>query len=553
MRKSLRTRAFAAGVIAIGAAILFSAYQSNLFEVTKNLDVLVSVYKQINTYYVDDTQPGEIMKTGIDAMLESLDPYTVYYPESDIEDYKFMTTGQYGGIGSLIHREGEYVVISEPYEGFPAYKSGLIAGDKILKIDGKDARNKTTEEISKALKGEPQTELILTIQRIHEPESRDVKVIREEIKIEDVPYAGVLDENVGYIKLTSFTETASKSVKEAFNKLKEEHQISAVILDLRGNGGGLLGEAVNIVNIFVPKGQMVVETKGRIEDWNRRHVTTNEPLDTEIPLVVLIDANSASASEIVAGTIQDLDRGVIIGENSFGKGLVQQTRELAYNSMLKMTVAKYYIPSGRCIQRLDYSNKNDDGKAQVVPDSLRKEFQTNNGRKVLDGAGIEPDITVELRDASPILSSLLSKQLIFSFANEFASENDSIAAPEEFEITDEIYDKFKVFLRDKDYDYQTRTELLLDKLEEAAESEKYYKDVQNEFAKLEEAVNHNKSKDLDTFRDQIEIVLSNEIVSRYYYQKGRIRHSLSGDEDIAEALKVLEEKERYRGILSGTK
>ncbi|HBH07063.1 MAG TPA: peptidase S41 [Flavobacteriales bacterium] len=552
MRKSLRNHSLVAIVIAIGVSILFTAFQSNLFEVTKNLDVLVSVYKQINTYYVDDTQPGEIMKTGIDAMLESLDPYTVYYPESDIEDYKFMTTGQYGGIGSLIHREGEYVVISEPYEGFPAYKAGLIAGDKIIKIDGKDARNKTTEEISKALKGEPQTELILTIERINDEESLDVKVIREEIKIEDVPYSGVLDNNIGYIKLTSFTETASKNVKEAFNNLKEEHDISGVVLDLRGNGGGLLQEAVNIVNIFVPKGQMVVETKGRIEDWNRRHVTSNEPLDTEIPLVVLIDANSASASEIVAGTIQDLDRGVIIGENSFGKGLVQQTRELAYNSMLKMTVAKYYIPSGRCIQRLDYSNKSDDGRAQEVPDSLRQEFQTNNGRKVLDGAGIEPDLTVDVPDASPILRSLLRKRLIFSFVNEFASENDSIAAPEEFEVTDEIYEQFKAFLEDKEYDYQTRTEILLDRLEEAAENEKYYKDVQKEFAKLEEAVSHNKTKDLDTFRDQIERVLSNEIVSRYYYQKGRIRQSLSADEDITEALSVLDEKERYQDILAGS-
>lgn len=529
----------------------FYSFQDGYFEVSKNIDIFVSVYKNINTFYVDETQPGDLMKTSIDAMLNKLDPYTVYYPESDIEDYRFMTTGQYGGIGALISRKDGFVYISEPYENYPAQKAGLQAGDKILSVDGKSAVDKKTEEISSFLKGEPNTDLILRIERFGVPEPMDITVTREEIKIKDVPYYGVVEEGIGYIKLNGFTETASKEVKNALLELKEKNQINSLIFDLRGNGGGLLNEAVNIVGLFVPRGTKVVETKGKLTEWNQSYLTKQEPIDTEINLVVLVDGGSASASEIVSGTIQDLDRGVIIGTNSFGKGLVQQTRDLKYNSKMKLTVAKYYIPSGRCIQRLDYSKKDDEGHAMELPDSLRKEFTTASGREVLDGAGIEPDIKVEGIKASPILISLAQKQLIFDYATEFKFKNPSIAPAMEFELSDAQYEDFKSYLSDKDYNYSTKTETLLKKLEEAAEKEKYAEEIEADFKKLEESIFTNKSKDLDLFKDQISRYLSNEIVTRYYYQTGRIEQSLFKDEDLQEAKKVLKNSSEYSKILSG--
>lgn len=529
----------------------FYSFQDGYFEVSKNIDIFVSVYKNINTFYVDETQPGDLMKTSIDAMLNKLDPYTVYYPESDIEDYRFMTTGQYGGIGALISRKDGFVYISEPYENYPAQKAGLQAGDKILSVDGKSAVDKKTEEISSFLKGEPNTDLILRIERFGVPDPMDITVTREEIKIKDVPYYGVVEEGIGYIKLNGFTETASKEVKNALLELKEKNQINSLIFDLRGNGGGLLNEAVNIVGLFVPRGTKVVETKGKLTEWNQSYLTKQEPIDTEINLVVLVDGGSASASEIVSGTIQDLDRGVIIGTNSFGKGLVQQTRDLKYNSKMKLTVAKYYIPSGRCIQRLDYSKKDDEGHAMELPDSLRKEFTTASGREVLDGAGIEPDIKVEGIKASPILISLAQKQLIFDYATEFKFKNPSIAPAMEFELSDAQYEDFKSYLSDKDYNYSTKTETLLKKLEEAAEKEKYAEEIEADFKKLEESIFTNKSKDLDLFKDQISRYLSNEIVTRYYYQTGRIEQSLFKDEDLQEAKKVLKNSSEYSKILSG--
>ena len=542
---------WAIAIVIVISTGLYS-FQDSYFEVSKNIDIFVSVYKNINTYYVDDTEPGELMKTSIDAMLHKLDPYTVYYPESDIEDYRFMTTGQYGGIGALISRKDGFVFISEPYEGYPAQKAGLLAGDKILEIDGKDAEGKNTEEISSFLKGEPNTDLILKIERMGKTEPFDVKVTREEIKIKDVPYYGLLEEKVGYIKLTGFTETASKEVIDALTDLKEKHQITSLVFDLRGNGGGLLNEAVNIVGIFTPVGTQVVETKGKLTEWNHTYITTHAPIDTEIKLVVLVDGGSASASEIVSGTIQDLDRGVIIGTNSFGKGLVQQTRDLKYNSKMKLTVAKYYIPSGRCIQRLDYSKKDEDGHAIEVPDSLRKEFTTKAGRKVLDGAGIEPDIKVEGMKASPILISLAQKQLFFEYATMYRIEHDSIVPAKEFLLSDTEYQDFKTWLDGKDYAYQTRTEKLLKKLEEAAEKEKYADKIADDFEHLEAAINQNKAKDLDIHEEQIKRFLTSEIVVRYYYQTGRIEQSMTADEDMAKAKELLKNDQEYSNILNGT-
>ena len=541
------------GIVGIAAgSFVFSAYNDDGFEVSKNLDIFATLYKELNIFYVDDTRPGELMKTGIDAMLESLDPYTVYYPESQIEDFRFMTTGQYGGIGSLIRKSGDYVVIAEPYEGFPAQKAGLMAGDKILEIEGESAIGKSSSDMSNILKGQPRTELKMKVQRPGVDEPVDVSIVREEIKIDDVPYYGLVSDKVGYIKLTGFTETASKEVKEAFQALKAEHNIESLILDLRGNGGGLLREAVNIVNIFTPKGQEVVFTKGKVADWDRSHKTINNPVDLEIPLAVLIDGRSASASEIVSGTIQDLDRGIIVGQNSFGKGLVQQTRNLSFNTKLKVTVAKYYTPSGRCIQRLDYSHKDDDGHAIEVPDSLRTAYKTKGGREVLDGAGIEPDVTVELEKYSPIIGSLIAKSLMFDYATEYRVKNETITDADKFRLTDAEYDEFIHWLSDKDYEYTTQSEKILAKLEKAAKRDKYYEELKGQFDQFEKTVGDKKSNDLMNHKDQIKEYLEGEIVSRYHYQTGRIEYALPIDEDVSKAVELLNDKGAYKSILNGS-
>ena len=377
--------------------ITFSSlsFTDSYFEISKHLDIFTTLYKELNTFYVDETDPGKLMKEGIDNMLKSLDPYTTYIPESEIEDFKFMTTGQYGGIGAIITKRKNYVYISEPYEGYPAQKAGLMAGDKILEINGKSAEGKTTEEVSKILKGQPNTNVSLKIERSSLTSPFDVTFKREKVSVKSVSYAGFLGDEIGYVKLRSFTRGCSNDLKNAIQKLKGEKKLKGLILDLRNNPGGLLNESVDMVNLFVPKGEEVVKTKGKIKSWEKTYFAKNQPLDTDVPLVVLINSASASASEIVSGAIQDLDRGVVIGQRSFGKGLVQQTRKLSYNAQLKLTVAKYYIPSGRCIQSVNYNNRNDDGSIGKVPDSLKTEFRTRNGRKVYDGGGIEPDIIVD--------------------------------------------------------------------------------------------------------------------------------------------------------------
>jgi carboxyl-terminal processing protease len=519
----------------------------NFFEVSKNLEIFATLYKELNIYYVDETQPGDLMKTGIDAMLLSLDPYTNYITESNIEDYRFMTTGQYGGIGSLIRSVDGDVYISEPYEDSPAQKSGLRAGDKIIKIDGITISDKDQDEISSLLKGQSGTDLKVTYERFGTVS--DVAITREEIKIPDVPYYGMLDDKVGYISLNSFTQTASKEVREAFVELRDDRGMEKLIFDLRGNGGGLLREAINIVNFFVPKGQEVVRTKGKISEWDRTHIAINEPLDLEMPLVILVDQGSASASEIGSGSIQDLDRGVVIGNTTFGKGLVQQTKDLQYNSKLKLTVAKYYIPSGRCIQKLDYSNKTEGGDVEEVPDSLLKKFATKSGRAVMDGRGIEPDVKVENREIPHVVISLLTENLFFKYASDYANDRDTIADAARFKLSDEDYSKFVKYLDGKNYSYTTDTEKEFEKLVTVAKDEKYYEITEEAFKQMEVAISSKKNNDLEIFREDIETILENEIVSRYYYQKGRIENSLAEDPAIDSALTILANTEKYSQIL----
>ena len=524
----------------------------NNFEISKNLEIFISLYNELNKNYVDEINPGELMVTGIESMLNTLDPYTVYIPESEIEDYRMITTGQYGGIGSLIHKNGSYVVISEPYEGYPAHKTGLLAGDRVLYINGEDMLNKPSDEVSKFLKGQPGTSVNIIVERDGEAEPLSFELNRENITIKDIPYYGMLNEDIGYIKLTGFTQQAGNAVKEALVDLKNEYEPKGIILDLRNNGGGLLAEAVNVTNIFVEKGRLVVSTKGKVKSRNQDHHTRFNSIDTKIPLLVLVNAHSASASEIVAGAIQDMDRGVVLGQRSFGKGLVQNVIPLSYNSQVKVTVAKYYIPSGRCIQAIDYSMKDDDGHFTKIPDSLVNEFSTQNGRPVFDGGGIEPDICMQPRKYSQILSSLFTKFLIFDYATKYVMAHPEIDSPEEFQVDDEMCNDFITFLGDKDDDYTTAAERSLKALKESAVDEGYYDAVKEQYQALKVAIMHSKEEDLLTYRNEISEILKMEIVTRYYYQEGKIRASLSSDPDINRAIRILEEPATYQSILEGT-
>jgi carboxyl-terminal processing protease len=541
-------------VVALAMSSIFSVgYADSYFEVSKNLDIFATLFRELNIYYVDESDPGKLIKTGIDAMLESLDPYTNYIPESNMEDYKLMTTGQYGGIGALIQKQGDYVVISEPYEGFGAFKAGLRAGDKILEVDGKSVKGKNTSDIREVLMGQPGSSIQLKIERPGTPEPFVKEVVREEVKIKDVPYYAMLKNDVGYIKLTGFTESASKEVKTALVSLKEQNAKS-MVLDLRGNGGGLLNEAVNIVNFFVPKGSEVVFTKGKIKEWDKTYKALNEPIDIQIPLVVLIDEGSASASEIVSGSLQDHDRAVVVGNQSYGKGLVQSVRPLSYNSKLKVTVAKYYTPSGRCIQKLDYSHREEDGKVNAVADSLIREFKTlNSKRPVFDGKGVAPDVTVERMELSNISASLITKNLIFEYATNYRLKNETIKPVAEFAFTDADYNDFMAFLAGKDYSYTTDSEDLLAKLEKITKEEKYFDDVKSEYEQLKEKLKTHKNDDLNTFKEEIITILETEIVGRYYYQNGAIASSLKKDPAIEKALNTLNDQSLYNSILSGTK
>ena len=528
-------------------SIISVGFVDNYFEIAKNLDIFTTLYKELNTFYVDETNPGDLMKKGIDEMLKSLDPYTNYIPESEIEDFRFQTTGQYGGIGAMIAKTDDYVIISEPYEGFPAQKAGLMAGDKILEINGVSAKGKTTEEVSKVLKGQPNTSVVILIQRPHLEKPFEVSFDREQVSVASVPYSEYLQQGIAYIRLRSFTRNCANDLKNAIIDLKKKQDLKGLILDLRSNPGGLLNESVDIVNLFVEKGEEVVSTKGKIKSWDKSYVANKNPLDTEVPLVVLINSASASASEIVSGSVQDLDRGVIIGQRSYGKGLVQQTRELSYNSKLKLTVAKYYIPSGRCIQALDYSHRNKGGSVGKVPDSLMTSFKTRNGREVKDGGGVLPDIVIDPGKYGMIIRSLLKERLFFNYATGYRFLNDSIA--DNFIFSDIEFLNFKTFLSDKEYTYKTETEKELEKLKKKAEEEEYFSAFSKEYDVLVAKMLENKNDDLQKNKDDIKEILTGEIMSRYYYQKGRIKAGLNFDIEVEKAIEILQDQEKYNGIL----
>ena len=535
----------------ISISIISFAFTEDLFEASKNLDIFSSLYKEVNLYYVDETKPGELIKTAADAMMQSLDPYTEYYTENDIEDYKIITTGQYGGIGAAVREIKDKVIITEPYENSPAMKSGIKAGDIILQINAVVVKGKTSDEISKLMKGQAGTQVKLLIDRPGSPKPVEFVITREEIKVKDVPYYGMINKEIGYIKLTGFTPTAAAEVKEAFLKLKNENNCKALILDLRDNPGGLLTQAVDIVNLFVEKGTDVAVTKGRAKEWTQAFKTVNNSLDLTMPLAVVVDRNSASASEIVSGSLQDLDRAVIIGQRTYGKGLVQQTKPLIYNAQLKVTVAKYYIPSGRCIQALDYTHRNVDGSVDHVPDSLITAFKTRNGRIVYDGAGVLPDVQTEPQTMSDITYMLIAKNLIFDYATEYIIKNPKLNGDAHgFAINDNDYSDFVAFLKDKDYNYKTNSEEDLVSLKKSAESDKYFTDIEAEFNQLQKKLMGRKKDDLQKFKPEIKRMIEDEIVSRFYYLSGRIAASIKWDTDMQTAINTISNADKIKSILT---
>lgn len=522
------------------------------FQVSKNLDVFNSVYKELDMFYVDTIDPQKVIRAGIDAMLEEIDPYTVYYPEDDLDDLKQMITGKYAGIGSIIryYKKRERVVIFEPYEDTPAEEAGLKAGDVILEIDGKDVKGLMTDKVSEMLRGEAGTTFILKVERPGEAAPLEFRITRRNIQTPAVPYYGMLtDGKSGYVQLTSFTDNCARDVRRAIIELKEQGA-SQFVLDLRSNGGGSLKEAVEIVNLFVPKGLELISTKGKMRQACHVYKSTREPLDLKSPLAVLVDGASASAAEIVAGSLQDLDRAVIVGTRTYGKGLVQIPRDLPYNGQLKVTTSKYYIPSGRCIQALDYQHRDEKGQAIRTPDSLTNVFYTAAGREVRDGGGIRPDVAVEVPKQSHLLYYLLNDDVLLEYGNEYALSHPTIAGPQEFELTDEDYEHFKKMVLESGFKYDRQSEKALKELKEVAKFEGYLENAQAEFDALEKKLQHNLSADLDRLKKEIKPLIASEIVKRYYFQRGVIIQQLKDDPDLDKALEVLGDSTSYAAVFA---
>ncbi len=534
-------------ITALSTGFLFTQ-ETRDFRIAKNFDIFFSLYRELNTFYVDEVDPDKAIKSGIDNMLKTLDPYTVYYPESEADEFKVLTTGKYGGIGSLVRGNGEYTVINEIYKGFPADKAGMKAGDILKKVDGISLKGFSTDKVSEKLKGEPGTDIAITIER--NGKETDYHLKRERIAIPPVPYFGMIDSKTGYIRFTGFTQDCIEKVKDALVSLKANNT-QQIILDLRGNPGGLLTEAVEIVNLFVGPGNEVVSTKGKVKQFDESFKTTKAAVDDKIALAVLINRGSASASEIVAGAIQDLDRGVIVGQRSYGKGLVQITRPLSYNTQLKVTTAKYYIPSGRCIQARDFSHPNEDGSVGIIPDSLIKLFKTRNGRSVSDGGGIAPDIEVLPETLSQISAELYLRNYIFDFATSYYWSHPELKTPQDFLFTDKEYDDFKNYLVSRNFSYKTVTEESLNELVSNAKKEKYYDVHKDLFDALEKDLSHTLDQDLSSFRGEISEMIEDEIISRYFYEEGAIAWTIKKDEQVNRALKILNNREEYNSALSG--
>ena len=528
------------------------AQSDNRFEVSKNLDIFNALVKEAEMFYVDSMDVEKSVRRGIDAMLSGLDPYTEYYPESEMETLKLMTTGEYGGIGSLIRQRNNKggVVIAEPTEGMPAALAGLKAGDRILAIDTIDVSGSTNERVSSLLKGVPNTTFTITIQRPGEQKPSKIEITRKQIVTPQVVYYGVRQDSIGYIYLQGFTDKSAQEVKEAFLDLKQNHQIKSLILDLRNNGGGVLEGAVQIVGMFVPKGSEVISTRGKVRQWDRTYRTPVEPLDTVMPMAVLINGGSASASEIVSGSLQDLDRAVLIGQRSFGKGLVQSTRDLPYDGKLKVTISKYYIPSGRCIQQLDYSHRREDGSVGAVPDSLTSVFYTSKGRPVRDGGGVRPEFEIEEPKTPTMLYYLAADTVLFDFVTDWAQKHPKIAPIESFVVTDEDFEALKRYAMEKNFTYDRQSEKALKNLREVAEFEGYLDEDSTLFAALEAKLTPNLERDFDRFKDQVKKVLASEIVKRYYYQSGNLQESLKDDKVLDKALEVLADPALYARTLS---
>lgn len=536
-------------LIASFTAVSFKREDDSYFEIARNLDIFTTVMRELTVYYVDPIEPQPLVEEGIASMLESLDPYTQFIPEEEADDYRFMTTGQYGGIGALIGQRNEQVIITDPYEGFPAQKGGLVAGDALLSIDGKSLKGLQYDEVSRLLKGQPGTSVELQINREGESKPLRKTLVREEITIRNVPYYSLMEDSIGYIRLGGFTDNAAREVREAVTDLVQKRKAKGLIIDLRGNPGGLLDEAVGIVNVFVDKGQEVVSTRGRVKEWDKTYRTTAQATDTRTPLAVLVSSGSASASEIVSGALQDLDRAVVIGQRTFGKGLVQTTRPLNYNAQLKITTAKYYIPSGRCIQALDYSHRNPDGSVGKVPDSLTKVFKTRAGRTVRDGGGILPDQVTELPQVSSIAQALVTNYVIFDYATRYRLDHPTIAPAEKFRLDDAGYEAFIAWQRQKNFSYQSESDKRLLQLRETAEKEGYFSHIRDEYEAVRKRLAHDRETDLRLNKEEICLMLENEIVSRYYYQNGRIETTFDDDPDLLLARKALRSPAIYSAIL----
>uniref|UniRef100_UPI0040474B12 S41 family peptidase n=1 Tax=Algoriphagus sp. TaxID=1872435 RepID=UPI0040474B12 len=510
----------------LGGLVAFQTKNDRLFAIAKSIDIFATLIRELDTYYVDQIDPERLLTVGVEAMLEELDPYTEYIPEEESDDFRMLTTGEYAGVGALIGNRGAGNIVLMPYTGFPAQNAGLRIGDLLLQVDTIEVQKKSTSEVSELLKGPANTGVTVMVKRGED--TLKYSLNRKKISLKNVPFYGKLDQKTGYIKLSDFTNNASAEVRNALVSLKAQGA-TQLILDLRDNPGGLINEAVEIVNLFIPKGKEVVKTIGKLQQVNYTYKTTKTPVDKEIGVIVLINERSASAAEIVAGALQDYDRAVLLGQKSFGKGLVQTTLPLSFNAQIKVTTAKYYIPSGRCIQAIDYAKSRKDGSTGTVPDSLRKAFKTANGRIVLDGAGIEPDEKVTEKSYAPISYTLVAGNHVFDYATTFFYNNPTIASPSTFEVSEEIYADFKKFLVGKEYDYTTYTEKSVQDMEKFLAKESYFDEVKEQLELIKSKVNHSKENDLDTHKKEIKKILSEEIVSRYYFQEGMIEASLQGD------------------------